>query len=176
MSGARLPSSLLWKEGGHLAEEAVAAVADGEERLLPDDVSVHAQACEECARRVGEAAMLSASMTSLLTSALSRAEESAAPVSQRSAPPFWALAFGLLFAAIGALPFLMDMHGLPAGFVRSVVILRRAVPMFTHSAISLAGSDGIALERALVTLACLSVLMMSMFAVSRLSPREGIVR
>jgi len=174
----KLPGSLLWNEGGHLTEEALTAVADGEERLLPEDVSAHALACEKCARHVGEAAMLSASMSSLLASALSKAEESVAPASQqRSAPPFWALAFALLFAGVGAAPFLMEgMHGLAGEVVRTAIILRRVVPMFTHGAVSIAGSEGIVLERALVTLVSLAVLMMSLFAMSRLTPREGIVR
>jgi hypothetical protein len=179
MRGPKLPDALLWNEGGHLTEEALAAVADGEEALLSEDALLHAHACEPCARGVGEAAVLSSSMTSLLSAALaeSRAPVSRdAPVSQRSSPPFWALAFGLVFVAIGALPFLMGMRGLPAGIVRTALILKRAVPIFAHSAISLAGSDAVAFERSMVTLASLAVLLMSVFAVSRLTPREGIAR
>jgi hypothetical protein len=90
------------------------------------------------------------------------------------APPFWALVFGLGFAGIGALPFLMGVAGFPGWLLRAAVILKRALPVFAHSAISLAGSDAIAAERMGVTLASLAVLVMSLFAVSRLTPREGI--
>jgi hypothetical protein len=183
MSREKIPASLLWKEGGHLTEEALAAIADGEDELLPSAVTTHAMTCEECARGMGEAAMLSASVTSALGAvvvALQGAEAqgaesraSAAPVSQRSAPPFWAIAFGLGFATVGALPVLM---GIPGWLMRTAVILERAVPAFAHAAISLVGSEGARNQRMLVTLVSLMVLMMSMFAVSRLTPREGVAQ
>jgi hypothetical protein len=173
MSRAKLPASLLWKEGGHLTEEALAAIADGEDDLLPSDVTAHAMSCEECGRELGEAAMLSASVSHALGAALLEdARTTAAPQSQRSGPPFWALAFGLGFATLGALPFLL---GIPGWLLRMAVILKRAVPMFAHGAISLASSEGVATQRMLVSVVSLAVLLMSMFAVSRLTPREGIL-
>jgi anti-sigma factor RsiW len=173
MNRPKLPSSLLWKEGGHLTEEALTAIADGEEDLLPDDATTHASECEECARGMGEAAMLSASLGSALASVMADSRASAAPVSQRVGPPFWALILGLGFAGIGALPFLM---GIPGWLIRNLVVLKRAVPVFAHGAVSLAGSEGVAMQRMVVTLGSLAVLMMSLFAVSRLTPREGVVR
>jgi hypothetical protein len=176
MSREKLPSDLLWKEGGHLTDEAVSAMADGQEHLLPADAIAHADACEECARNLGEAAMLSAAVGLSLGGAWGDACTSAPPVSQRMAPPFWAIAFGLGFATLGTLPFLM---GIPGWLLRTVVVLERAVPVFVHGAFALFASNGVGsegLQQMTVTLASMAVLMMSLLAVSRLTPRDGVAR
>ncbi|MET0341722.1 MAG: hypothetical protein ABW252_12025 [Polyangiales bacterium] len=52
-----LERALVWDPAGHLAEAAVAAVADGELALLPSDAVQHAETCPLCAERVGQAAL-----------------------------------------------------------------------------------------------------------------------
>jgi hypothetical protein len=175
MSAGKLPAEVVWEQSGHLTEEALAAFADGEEALLPADATAHGHACEECARRMGEAAMLSLSVATVLREVnAADLRVSAAPASQRVAPPFWAIASGLAFAALGAVPFLL---GIPAWLLHATLVLQRSMPVLAHSALSLsAGSGGAASGRMLVTLASLAVLMMSTYAVSRLAPREGILR
>jgi hypothetical protein len=172
MSRHEFPHSLLFREGGHLTEEALAALADGEDELLPVEVGRHLETCEACARELGDTAMLAASVHTALGRAFAQDAGSVAAVPSRPST-LWALAFGLGFAAIGALPFLTNI---PGWLFRAAVIVRRAFPVLAHGAISLAAEGGLEVERMALTLASLAVLMMSILAVSRLTPREGVAR
>ena len=53
----KLEASLIWDAAGHLAEVAVAVLADGELALLPRDAVQHAGSCPVCTERVGQAAL-----------------------------------------------------------------------------------------------------------------------
>ena len=181
MSSSKLPSALVWQGGslsGHLTDEAIAALADDQD-ILPEGASAHVSACEECAHRVGEAAMLSVALGrpfgSALGEVLAEAPASAVPVSHKTAPlPIWALVFGLGFVGVGAVPFLM---GMPGWLPRALLVLQRSVPVFLHGLVSVfAGMGRDALPRAMVSAAALAVLLMSGFAVSRLAPREGVAQ
>lgn len=174
MSSAKLPGALIWQEGGHLTEEAIVALADDQD-IVPADAAAHAFACEECARRTGEAALLSVALGGTLASALAE-DPATVPHSQRTtAPlPLWALVFGLGFVGVGAVPFLM---GIPAWLPRAAMVLERTVPVFAHALVSqLAGLGEGTWPRVAVTMISLAVLMMSGFAVSRLSPHEGVAQ
>lgn len=52
-----LEDSLVWQTTGHLAEAAIAALADGEGALLPQLAVHHAVTCTACSERVGLAAL-----------------------------------------------------------------------------------------------------------------------
>jgi len=172
MSSTKLHAALLWREGGHLTDEALVAIADGQD-LLPADATAHAFECEDCAHRLGEAALFSVDLGGSLAEALAEAPAmSAAPVSAspRLAPPWWALVFGLGFVGVGAAPFLL---GVPAWLPRAGLVLQRSVPVFAHGLVRLfAGFGGDALPRAMVSVVALVVVMTSAFAMSRLAPRE----
>jgi hypothetical protein len=173
MSSARLPAALVWQEGGHLTEEALTSLAD-DARIVPADAASHAFACEECARRLGEAALLSTVLGGSL--ALAMADAPATLVQKATTPsPVWALVVGIGFVGIGAVPFLL---GLGAWLPREAMVLQRSVPVFAHGLLTLfAGLGGAdALPRLLVSLVSLAVLMMAAFTMSRLTPREGVVQ
>jgi hypothetical protein len=175
MSSSHLPPSLVWREGGHLSEEAIVALADDQD-ILPADARAHGLACEECARRMGESALLSSAVAgSLVDLASAPAPKPAVQAQRSSAPmPLWALLFGVGFVTAGALPFLL---GIGAWLPSAALLLQRAAPLFLHGLVSaFAGLSGEALPRALVSVVSLAVLMMSAFAVSRLAPREGVAQ
>jgi hypothetical protein len=176
MRSAKLPSALVWQDGGHLTEEALAALADDED-ILPEDATAHALACEDCGRRMGEAAILSVELGASLAGVMAEAPANAlASQAQKPATPtpLWALVFGLGFVGVGAVPFLL---GIPSSLPRAVLVLQRSVPVFAHGLVSaLAGLGGDAVSRVMVSLVSLAVLMMSAFAVSRLTPREGVAQ
>lgn len=52
-----LEDSLVWSTTGHLAEVAIAALADGESALLPQHAVQHALTCVACCEQVGVAAL-----------------------------------------------------------------------------------------------------------------------
>jgi hypothetical protein len=173
MSSPRLPPAGIWQAGGHLSEEALAALAD-EQDILPADAISHADVCEHCARRLGEAALLSIVVGDRLAGARVTAPVHA--VEKAQAPlPIWALLFGLGFVGAGAVPFLM---GIGAWLPREVLVLQRSVPVFAHGLVALfAGLGGAgAGPRVLVSMGSLAILMMSAFAVSRLTPREEVAQ
>ena len=174
MSPSKLPLAVVWQEGGHLSDEAVVALADDQD-ILPADAAAHAVACEDCARRMGEAALLSVAVGGPLVLALAAAPAPVAQPQRTSAPlPVWALVFGVGFVAAFAVPFLL---GIGAWLPRAALVLSRSAPVFVHGLISaFAGRGGDALPRAMVSVVALAVLMMSAFAVSRLAPREGVAQ
>jgi len=173
MKNSHLPHAVVWQEGGHLSEEALVAIADDQD-VVPADARAHAFACERCARRLGEAALLSLDVGRPLA-VLAAAPVRAAQAERSSAPlPIWALLLGVGFVTAGAVPFLL---GIGAWLPRAALVLQRSAPVFAHGLVSVfAGVGGQALPRAMVSVVSLAVLMMSAFAVSRLAPREGVAQ
>jgi hypothetical protein len=174
MSSSKLPLAVVWQEGGHLSDEAIVALADDQD-LLPADAAAHAVACEDCARRMGEAALLSFAVGGRIVRALAAAPAPVAHRQRSSVPlPLWALVFGVGFVTAGAVPFLL---GIGAWLPRVALVLSRSAPVFVHGLLSaFAARGGDALPRAMVSMVALAVLMMSAFAVSRLTPREGVAQ
>lgn len=127
---------------------------------------------------MGEAAILSVALGGSLAGAMAEAPAKAALAAQaqkaQAPAPLWALVFGLGFVGMGAVPFLL---GIPSWLPRAVLVFQRSVPVLAHGLVSaFAGLSGDALSRVVVSLGSLAVLMMSAFAVSRLSPREGVAQ
>jgi len=180
MSSTRLPPEIVWHEGGHLSDEALAALGD-EQDILPPEALSHADTCEHCARRLGESAWLSVAVGGPLASAMAEArtpspsEASPWSPSMRTAPlPIWALVFGLGFVGLGAVPFLL---GIGAWLPRELIVLQRSMPVFAHGFVALFARMGAdTWPRVLVTMVSLAILLMSTFAVSRLTPREEVAQ
>ncbi len=157
-----------WLREGHLTEEALTAMADGQD-ILPAEASAHLDSCGRCAEQLGQAALLSLSVgAALATGASLRRAPAAAP-----APlPAWALVLGLAAVLGAATPFLLSI---PAWLPRTVFVLERCLPVLVHglvAGIAELGREGP--QRLAVSMVSLAVLMMSAFAVSRLTPREGV--
>lgn len=144
-----LTPELIFEPDGHLTDLAVTCVADGEIDLVPRAALDHLDACEPCGRKLGEAALLSASASEALredATLEAKAEPvSIAPVSPRRARrpvPVAAIAAALLVAAITAGPALMDAAtSVPAWMLEAV----GWIPTLLRVARTLLASEGSAL-------------------------------
>jgi hypothetical protein len=114
-----LPADLTFAPDGHLTDVCLSCVSDGEIGLVPPAALAHLDACEPCARRLGEAALLSvAAGAALREAALAPAPVVApvvpvvaAPVSPRRTRrpmPIAAIAVASLVAALTAAPALVE--------------------------------------------------------------------
>jgi anti-sigma factor ChrR (cupin superfamily) len=91
-----LPTELVWQDDGHVADVALAAIADGELEIVPDQAAAHVVACDDCSERLGEQALLSTATHEAL-----HALDAAAV---RRPLPLPAIVLALALAALGAAP------------------------------------------------------------------------
>jgi hypothetical protein len=159
MNRTELPRELVWQVDGHLADAAVVALADAQD-VLPAD------ACESCARRVGDAAL-----TSLA------AREGLAPAAARPIP--WAAIGGAVaLAAAGVAPLLVDLpHSLP----RTTATLMRAAPILVRAGFAMTHGAGFSQAVVVVSVASLLVMALAALAVAGLASsgkvsNQGVVR
>lgn len=57
-----LPKGLHWQPDGHASEWVLSALGDGEDSLVPEEVALHVDTCEECTERLVAMATLSLSL------------------------------------------------------------------------------------------------------------------
>jgi hypothetical protein len=95
----KLPQELLWAAGGHASDVVLTALADGQAEIVPDDVRAHVDRCTVCTAHLGHAALLS-----LYTNE----EIAILRVPEKRPLPRLAIGLGLLVAALGALPRLIE--------------------------------------------------------------------
>lgn len=181
MNQEKLPRELVWERaedptgdepGEHLSEVARSAVADGQIAIVPDDALAHLDACEACARAVGESALLSARVGGALEALapeLVRARAVAEVPLQAARLPWGAIAAALALAALGALPALADS---PVWLAELSTFATRTVPLLLRSGLAIARSGGGSVGAG-ASLASALVLMMAGFAVSRAMPRRS---
>jgi hypothetical protein len=161
-----LPLELLFEDDGHLSEIALTAIADGQDAIVGREAHAHAADCDGCTRKLGAAALLSTSLSDALREMPARelteapsahaAQAAAAPARISARPlaqaalrfPLRAIAIGLAFALLGALPILMR---LPLLLGDAGVIAQRGAPIVIHSGIALLRSGG-GIDRALLVL------------------------
>ena len=75
------PIELLWRADGHLSDEAVVALADGQMTDVPAAVAIHTNDCGDCANRVFAMASHSVALEEwFAAAACSATVEAAAPV------------------------------------------------------------------------------------------------
>jgi hypothetical protein len=119
----RLDHDIVWDEGGHLSEIAKSALADGQDSIVPLDAMTHFSLCEDCARGVGEAALLSAD----LSAAFARAP--------RLSLPWIPIAAAMLVAAVSAVPMILTARSWlsTAGW-----LVTRSAPIASHAFFKLA--------------------------------------
>lgn len=139
-----LPRDIVWQDDGHLSEVALTALADGEDAIIPADAHAHLAGCDACARAVGEAAMLSTALGDALRKMPERRELAApvsAPISSKPEArlPWRALAAGLAFALLGAIPMLLRVQSL-FDYVR--FFASRGAPMLLRGGLAIVRSFG----------------------------------
>ena len=88
-----LPDELVREADGHLADAALACIADGEVDLVPPASLEHLDGCDRCSHRLGEAALLSIAAREALVAAPlvlspARPAELALPVTMGGDPPY----------------------------------------------------------------------------------------
>jgi hypothetical protein len=152
-----LSRELVWQADGHLADVAVVALADSQD-VLPEDAHSHAAMCEDCARRVGEAALVSLAMREAM--AVRRLRAAAAPL------PVPAVLLALALAAAGVAPLLID---LPRSLPRTIVALVRLAPVLVRGAsAAVRGADS--QSALIVSSVSLFVAIVALGVVMRLAP------
>lgn len=123
-----LPDELLWADGGHASDVVLTALADGQAAIVPSAARAHVEACATCTAHLGNAALLSLHVGGEL--ALAKAHEQASP--SRLPIPRLAIVLGLLVAAIGALPSLLDAPSDTRVFAREVPVLLSGLRTLRH--------------------------------------------
>lgn len=119
-----LGPELSFEPDGHLTELCLTCLSDGELALVPPEALAHLDACEPCARRLGEAALLSVATGEALRSSPPAAASlalgspapgaaavpagAAAPRRIRRPLPVVAIAAALLVATLTAGPALLE--------------------------------------------------------------------
>jgi hypothetical protein len=100
-----LPDDLVWASGGHASDVVLTAMADGQIDLVPLVVLAHVDSCRACTTHLGNAALLSLHAGSELATVAREADAAA-----RAPLPRLAIALGLVVAALGLVPGLLDGH------------------------------------------------------------------
>jgi hypothetical protein len=119
-----LPEELVWAAGGHASDIVLTALADGQEAIVPAPVRLHVEHCTVCTTHLGHAALLSMHVGAELAAA-PRVGLVQVP-SVRRPIPWFAVGSGLVVAAVGSIPALVDAHASVADvFVRDVSFLVR---------------------------------------------------
>ncbi len=156
-----LPDDLVWSEGGHLSDVAIAALGDGQDAIVPEKARDHATTCEACAAQMGHAAMLSSELGAALRA------PTALPIAERAPVPWLAIIAALFVAAVGSL----------SSFIENPIALAESPNAFAREA-SLALHAGSALWRGvvngvgpLVTFGCAALLFAMGAVVARSMPR-----
>ncbi|MFO0564385.1 MAG: hypothetical protein U0263_01920 [Polyangiaceae bacterium] len=121
-----LAHDLLWQADGHLTDVALTALADGEVALLSPAAASHAEECDACARRLGDAALFSTVLSEELAPVL-------LPVREPRQLPVAALLAAFALAIAGSLPVLIELP-------RWLLDVPRAVLVHTPLALRVAAS------------------------------------
>jgi len=140
-----LPWELIWKHDGHVTDEVVTAMADGEEAIVPVIALEHVAGCDACSRRMGEAALASARLGTGLAVA---SAELRRPIRPRF--PAGLVAAALVLAIAGMIPAALRapawlastgaalVHDLPV-LARTIALIARTVPQGLGSTLVVMG-------------------------------------
>jgi hypothetical protein len=190
----RLPPDLCWQSDGHATDVVLAALADGEAAIVPDEVTRHLDECADCTARLGAEAMLTAQVSEWLAvlpaqaRAMTPVAEEEAPrlvhaprggeekvevggkakvaVPERKALPKRAVGAALLVAALGALPaFVHGARGLP----EAAMTVRQVLPVLIRGAMVTSRSSAFTV----VLWASAVVLVMAGLGLARMRSSNG---
>jgi hypothetical protein len=123
-----LPDDLIWSEGGHLSDIAIAALGDGQDDILPEKARDHAASCEACAAQMGHAAMLSSELGAVMRAPVP------AVVIERAPVPWLAIIAAMLVAAAGSLSSIFEN---PSALAESPNALARQGSLAFHAGAAL---------------------------------------
>ena len=160
-----LPDDLVWADGGHASDGVFTALADGQHAIVPSSVLAHVERCTTCTTHLGHAALLSLHAGTELDA---RAEH--ARVSARRPLPRLAIALGLVVAALGLLPSIVDAEG---GVSAARSFVTRDVPLYLKGIATLVhrlGEPGSA-AGLVVTYVTAAMLVVMGIAVVRILPK-----
>lgn len=164
----RLTDDEIFQPDGHLNDAALTALTDGQDEILTPNALDHAGACDACAERMGELAVLAIQVHDALASEPRLAVQ---PEPVRIPLPLGAMFVALVLAVIGAAPTLLSapswLGSLPIELVRNVPIMLRATASMIRA---------VSAEASFVTAAWMTattVLVAFGLLVARLAPREA---
>lgn len=167
-----LPEELLWADGGHASDVALTAMADGQVEIIPPAVLAHVDGCRSCATHLGNAALLSLHAGRELAVA-GVAREAEAPA--RAPFPRLAVALGLVCAALGLLPSLLDgssrISGAKAFATHDVPMLATGLGTLGRKLLEPGSSVGLVL-----TYGAAALLVLMAFALVKLLPKKEVSR
>ena len=165
-----LPEDLLWAAGGHASDVVLTAMADGQLEIVPPVVIAHVDHCSSCTTHLGNAALLSLHAGREIA-LVARAADLAA----RAPLPRLAIILGLVVAALGLVPSLLDGRS-ELGSAKTFAF--HDIPMFVTGLGTLGrrllepgSSVGLAL-----TYGAAALLVIMAFAVVRLLPKKEVSR
>jgi hypothetical protein len=118
-----LPDELVWSDGGHLSEIAIAALGDGQDAIVPEKARDHALSCESCAAQMGHAAMLSSELGQAMRAPIPVASAERVPV------PWLAIVGAIFVAAAGSLSSLFESSSIvdvPSAFAHQAPLALHA--------------------------------------------------
>jgi hypothetical protein len=152
----QLPPELAWQADGHVTEEVILAVADGQEAIVPPPAFAHIAECDRCSQHLGEAALRSLQVSEdlVLIAPLAAAESSAALVAaaepgppapevtraltaSRRPMPWKVIAPALAVAALSAMPAALE---LARGWSEMIEMATSGLFIILRSAVMLARS------------------------------------
>lgn len=188
---AGFDARLVWRDDGHLGDAALTCFVDGEESILPSQAAPHLDACDACAARLADLALVAARAVELFAErapvaiqaeAQAKAQVEAAalakaPVAARVVPiadakpspsrrppvrvPLWAVAAALVLAGVSAAPAAFDAMRASPGWL---LALGRALPVVMQSVGVVVRHGSAALMPALVIAAVGSLVLVVLAA------------
>lgn len=144
-----LEEGLLTTDDGHASEIALAALADGEVALVSHGVRAHVEQCARCSAQLGAHVMLTERVEVELRQ-LARHTEASVALAARTHGLF-ALAAGLVVAALGSAPRLLDVPALGSellDFARRSALFGRAATHLASSLVARGSETGLVLTYA----------------------------
>ncbi len=160
MKPKKLSEELAWS-GEHASEIAIVALADAQD-IVPEAVSQHVEACEECALALADATMLSMATAEAMHEMPAPQRVSDGGIARAPIP--WRMILAALgLATVGAVPTLLDTHGLSG----SAVSLVKSAPIVMKGLRQAAQSSGLPIW---MTLGSALLLIVVSFALTRALP------
>lgn len=161
-----LPEELLWANGGHASDIALTALADGQAEIVPPGLLAHVNGCSSCTTHLGNAALLSLHTGRELAVVARQAE-----ATTRAPFPRFAIALGLVFAALGLVPSLIDapshVSGAKTFALHDVPLLVTGLRTLGHKLLEPGSSSGLVL-----TYGASALIVVMAFALVRLLPKK----
>jgi hypothetical protein len=169
-----LPEDLVWAAGGHASDIVLTAMADGQLEIVPPSVVAHVEGCRACTTHLGNAALLSLHAGREM-SLLPRGAEIAEATPARAPLPRLAIFLGLVFAALGLVPTLLDA---PPGLGGAKTFASHDLPLLVNGLGTLGRrllEPGSPMGRTL-TYGATALIVLMAFALVRLLPKKEVSR